>query len=91
MRTKATIVAYAFSEQCFENATIVAYAGLRVKLVPLYFYISLIFIIFMCFLMYLCILCILVILKYRIALLTCLVRNEGFCINLLIEVKVLCW
>ena len=32
MRIKATIVAYAFSVQCFENATIVAYAGLRVKL-----------------------------------------------------------
>ena len=31
MRIKATIVAYAFSVQCFENATIVAYAGLRVK------------------------------------------------------------
>ena len=31
MRTKATIVAYAFSVQRFENATIVAYAGLRVK------------------------------------------------------------
>ena len=29
MRIKATIVAYAFSVQCFENATIVAYAGLR--------------------------------------------------------------
>ena len=32
MRIKATIVAYAFSVQCFENATIVAYAGLRVNL-----------------------------------------------------------
>ena len=31
MRIKATIVAYAFSVQCFENATLVAYAGLRVK------------------------------------------------------------
>ena len=31
MRIKATIVAYAFLVQCFENATIVAYAGLRVK------------------------------------------------------------
>ena len=31
MRIKATIVAYVFSVQCFENATIVAYAGLRVK------------------------------------------------------------
>ena len=31
MRFKATIVAYAFSAQCFENATIVAFAGLRVK------------------------------------------------------------
>ena len=31
MRIKATIVAYAFSVQCFENATIVAYAGLRVN------------------------------------------------------------
>ena len=31
MRIKTTIVAYAFSVQHFENATIVAYAGLRVK------------------------------------------------------------
>ena len=31
MRIKATIVAYAFLVQCFENATIVAYVGLRVK------------------------------------------------------------
>ena len=31
MCIKATIVAYAFSVQYFENATIVAYAGLRVK------------------------------------------------------------
>ena len=31
MRIKATIVAYAFSAQCFENATIVAYADLRIK------------------------------------------------------------
>ena len=31
MRIKATIVAYAFSVQCFENATIVAYADLRIK------------------------------------------------------------
>ena len=31
MRIKATIVAYAFSVQYFENVTIVAYAGLRVK------------------------------------------------------------
>ena len=31
MRIKVTIVAHAFSVQCFENATIVAYAGLRVK------------------------------------------------------------
>ena len=31
MHIKATIVAYAFSVQCYENATIVAYAGLRVK------------------------------------------------------------
>ena len=31
MRIKATIVAYAFLVQCFEHATIVAYAGLRVK------------------------------------------------------------
>ena len=31
MRIKATIVACAFLVQCFENATIVAYAGLRVK------------------------------------------------------------
>ena len=29
--SKATIVAYAFLVQYFENATIVAYAGLRVK------------------------------------------------------------
>ena len=28
---KATIVAYALLMQCFENATIVAYVGLRVK------------------------------------------------------------
>ena len=27
----ATVVAYVFSVQCFENATIVAYAGLRIK------------------------------------------------------------
>ena len=31
MHIKATIVAYAFLVQCFENANIVAYAGLRVK------------------------------------------------------------
>ena len=31
MHIKATIVAYVFSVQCFENATIVAYVGLRVK------------------------------------------------------------
>ena len=31
MRIKATIVAYAFSVQCFKNATIEAYAGIRVK------------------------------------------------------------
>ena len=31
MCIKATIVAYAFSVQYFENATVVAYAGLRVK------------------------------------------------------------
>ena len=31
MRIKATIVAYAFSVQYFENVTIVAYVGLRVK------------------------------------------------------------
>ena len=31
MHIKATIVAYAFSVQYFENPTIVAYAGLRVK------------------------------------------------------------
>ena len=31
MRIKATIVAYAFSVQCFESATIVAYADLRVN------------------------------------------------------------
>ena len=31
MRIKATRVAYAFSVQYFENATVVAYAGLRVK------------------------------------------------------------
>ena len=35
MRIKATIVAYAFSVQYFENATIVAYASLRVKTVAL--------------------------------------------------------
>ena len=29
MRIKATIVAYLFLVQCFENATIVAYVGLR--------------------------------------------------------------
>ena len=29
---KATIVAYAFSVQCFENVTIVAYVGLRVNI-----------------------------------------------------------
>ena len=31
MRIKATIVAYAFSVQYFENTTLVTYAGLRVK------------------------------------------------------------
>ena len=31
MLITATIVAYAFSVQCFENAIIVAYAGLSVK------------------------------------------------------------
>ena len=31
MRIKATIVAYVFSVQYFENTTIVAYAGLRVN------------------------------------------------------------
>ena len=31
MHIKATIVAYAFLVQYFENATIVAYAGLRVN------------------------------------------------------------
>ena len=31
MHIKATIVAYAFSVQCFENTTIVAYVGLRVS------------------------------------------------------------
>ena len=31
MCIKANIVAYAFSVQCFKNATIVAHAGLRVK------------------------------------------------------------
>ena len=31
MHIKATIVTYAFLVQCFENATIVAYAGLRVQ------------------------------------------------------------
>ena len=31
MRIKATIVAYVFSVQCFENTTIGAYAGLRVQ------------------------------------------------------------
>ena len=34
MHIKATIVTYAFSVQYFENATIVAYAGLRFKLLP---------------------------------------------------------
>ena len=38
MRIKATIVAYAFLVQYFENATIVAYEGLRVKLI-LYLYV----------------------------------------------------
>ena len=33
MRIKATIVTYAFSVQYYENATIVVYAGLRVKCV----------------------------------------------------------
>ena len=32
MCIKATIVGYAFLVQCFENATIVAYAGLRVNI-----------------------------------------------------------
>ena len=32
MHIKATVVAYAFSVQYFENTTIVAYAGLRVKI-----------------------------------------------------------
>ena len=31
MHIKATIVAYAFSVQCLEDATVVAYAGLRVN------------------------------------------------------------
>ena len=31
MRIKANIVAYAFSVQCFENAIIVAYVGLRIN------------------------------------------------------------
>ena len=31
MRIKANIVAYAFSAQCFENAIIMAYAGLRIN------------------------------------------------------------
>ena len=31
MRIKATVVAYAFPMQYFENATIVAYVSLRVK------------------------------------------------------------
>ena len=35
MRIKTTIVAYAFSVQCFENATIVAYVGLRVKYITM--------------------------------------------------------
>ena len=38
MHTKASIVACGFSVQCFENATIVACAGLRVK--PTHFKIS---------------------------------------------------
>ena len=33
MRIKPTIVAYALSVQCSENATIMAYAGLRVNYV----------------------------------------------------------
>ena len=33
MHIKTTIVAYGFLVQCFENATIVAYAGLRVNTV----------------------------------------------------------
>ena len=33
MRIKATIVAYSFLVQCFENATIMAYVGLRVKII----------------------------------------------------------
>ena len=32
MHIKATIVAYVFSVQYFENATIVAYTGLRINL-----------------------------------------------------------
>ena len=40
MRIKATIVAYAFLVQCFENATIVAYVGLRVKQVVQLLYAS---------------------------------------------------
>ena len=36
MRIKATIVAYAFSVQYFENTTIVTYAGLKVKCLDTY-------------------------------------------------------
>ena len=36
MHIKATIMTYGFLVQCFENTTIVAYAGLRIKtVVPL--------------------------------------------------------
>ena len=37
MHIKATIVAYAFSMQCFKNAIIVAYVSLRVKLSMLHY------------------------------------------------------
>ena len=35
MRIKATIVAYAFLVKCFENVTVVAYAGLRVNYIAI--------------------------------------------------------
>ena len=42
MHIKANIVAYAFLVQCFENATIVAYVGLRVKVKVCLFHYSII-------------------------------------------------
>ena len=38
MCIKATILAYAFSLQCFENATVVAYVGLRVKIENIFYH-----------------------------------------------------